>query len=347
MTVSTYRERPLVLIADDEFLHRFPMREALEQANFEVAEEENGDAALERCRRARPDLLILDVMMPGLTGFEVCRELRRDSDFLHLPILMATGLDDVESIEHAFAGGATDFITKPINWPLLGHRVRYLLRSAQTAQALADQTRVLAEKEQELRKTRLEITRRLARAAEFRDPETGTHILRMSNYADVLARACGLDAETRELLQNAAPMHDIGKLGVPDSILLKPGKLTAEEFRTMQEHTVLGAKMLEKGGDPLLNMACEIAHYHHEWWNGGGYPCGLAGEAIPLMARICAIADVFDALTTRRPYKEAWDAQRAHEEIVQRAGRQFDPRLVQLFIHHFDEFLRIKETYSE
>ncbi|MBF0135359.1 MAG: response regulator [Magnetococcales bacterium] len=330
---------PLVLIVDDEFLQRLPMREALEQFGYRVVEAENGQQAWELLHMERPDLVISDVIMPVMDGFGLCQTIRKHDDMAYLPVVLATSLDDVTSIEYAYHAGATDFITKPINWGLLGHRIRYILRGARNAQALS-------ERELDLLRTRMEIIRRLGQAAEYRDNETGYHIQRMSQYSALLGRAMGLSSHDQELLLNAAPMHDVGKIGIPDKILLKPGKLTAEEFEIMKTHTTLGGELLDQEPSLLLRTAHMIALTHHERWDGAGYPFGLVGEAIPLMGRICSLADVFDALTSARPYKKAWSLDQAVDEIQRCAGTAFDPNLVHIFVDALPEIVKIHRTYA-
>ncbi|MBF0271719.1 MAG: response regulator [Magnetococcales bacterium] len=328
-----------ILIVDDEDVQRLPMREVLEQYGFNVIEAEDGMQAWEMVQSDHPDLVISDVVMPRMNGFALCQTIRQHKGMEHLPIVMATSLHDVTSIDLAYQLGATDFITKPINWSLLGHRARYILRSARTAQALT-------KSKLELLRTRLEIIRRLGQAAEYRDNETGNHIIRMSQYSALLGRAAGLSVHDQELLLNAAPMHDVGKIGIPDSILLKPGKLTAEEFSIMKTHTVLGGHLLDKEPSVLLYTAHLIAVTHHERWDGNGYPYGLAGAKIPLMGRICCVTDVFDALTSQRPYKQPWSVEEAINEIQRGAGTVFDPDLVLKFITILPEIIQIKESFS-
>ncbi|MBF0148168.1 MAG: response regulator [Magnetococcales bacterium] len=330
----------LILIVDDELLQRLPMRETLEQSCFRVMEAKDGADAWDLVQRECPDLVISDVVMPGMDGFAFCERVRRREEFKHLPIVMATSLEDEASIERAYRYGATDFITKPINWNLLGHRVRYILRSARTAQNLAD-------RESELLQTRIEIIRRLGQAAEYRDNETGFHIQRMSYYAALMGEGMGFSTQKQELLLHAAPMHDVGKIGIPDRILLKPGKLTAEEFSIMKTHTTLGAKLLDQEPSLLLRTAHTIALTHHERWDGAGYPNGLAQGDIPLMGRICSLADVFDALTSRRPYKLPWSVEAAVDEIDRNSGSMFDPAVVHVFHAVMPEVLKIKEAFSD
>ena len=334
------QKKSLILIADDDFLQRVPMRGALENSGFLVEEAEDGAEALEKYQQFKPDLVILDVVMPKLDGFATCQELKKIADRQYLPILMITSMDDIDSINKAYSIGATDFLTKPVNWALLGHKVSYLLRSAQTSQALAIS-------EAKLLSAELEIIQRLGKASDYKDNETGNHIHRMSRFAESIAMAAGLDKEECCLIRQASPMHDVGKIGIPDHIILKPGKLTAEEFDTIKTHTTIGAQLLMGNLSKLLDAAHAIAISHHEKWDGSGYPAGLSGKEIPLYGRICAIADVFDALTSERPYKKAWDNQRAFNEIVSASGSHFDPFLVEKFKEVFPELIKIKETFQD
>lgn len=333
-------QSPLIVIVDDELLQRLPMRETLEQSSFRVLEASDGAEAWALIQQECPDLVISDVVMPRVDGFALCETVRRRVEFKHLPIVMATSLDDEASIERAYLSGATDFITKPINWDLLGHRVRYVLRGARIAQSLAN-------RELELLQTRIEIIRRLGQAAEYRDNETGLHLQRMSHYSVLMGRGIGLSAPEQELLLHAAPMHDVGKIGISDNILLKPGKLTEEEFTIMKTHTILGAQLLDQEPSPLMQTAHTIALTHHERWDGQGYPYGLARNDIPIMGRICSLADVFDALTSKRPYKLPWSVDQAVHEINRNSGFMFDPAMVEVFHAVLPEILKIKEAFSD
>ncbi|MEO5376600.1 MAG: response regulator [Magnetococcus sp. DMHC-6] len=336
----SHHSSPIALIVDDDLMQRLPMRGSLQQAGFLVKEASNGQQALQLFDTIQPDIVLLDVMMPGMDGFATCQALRQKPTGKNLPILMVTGMDDVDSINHAYQVGATDFITKPINWALLPYRVRYSFRSSLV-------TKALAQSELDLMESRLEIIRRLGKASEFRDNETGNHILRMSKYALLIGEAAGLDEKKGEILLNAAPMHDVGKIGTPDAILLKPEKLTEEEKIKMREHTTIGAEMLAGHKSTLLLAAQSIALTHHERWDGTGYPVGLSGEEIPLFGRICAIADVFDALTSKRPYKEPWSDSEAYDEIIRCASTQFDPVLVRCFSSVFSDILVVKDEYKD
>nr|CRH04621.1 putative Response regulator receiver modulated metal dependent phosphohydrolase [Candidatus Magnetococcus massalia] len=317
-----------------------PMRRALERADFTVFEAQSGEEALSLHAEVAPDIILLDLMMSGMDGYATCRELREQPGGEYLPVLITTSLEDQGSIEQAYACGATDFITKPINWSLLPHRVHYMLRSSYT-------TLALARSEMELIESRMEIIRRLGVAAEFKDHTTGSHLERISHYAMLVGQAVGLDEGACRMLKESAPMHDVGKIATPDHILLKPGKLTQEEFAIIKEHPVVGAEMLANHQAEQIKSAQTIALTHHERWDGSGYPYGIAGVEIPLFGRICALVDVFDALTTKRPYKEAWRAEAALKEIKRGAGSHFDPQLVAVFEAAFPQVLKIMSHYSD
>lgn len=305
----------------------------------------NGEKALKIVGSANPpDLILLDIMMPGLNGYEVCQRLKDNPDTRDIPIIFITAMSEVEDEQHGLELGAVDYITKPVNPAIVLARVR-------THLALYDQNRELArqvrERTADLFKTRQQIIRRLGRAAEFRDNETGNHIIRMSHFCRLIGIAAGLGEKTVEILYNASPMHDVGKIGIPDHILLKPGKLTEEEWQVMRRHPRIGADIIGQHSDDLLQSAWAIALCHHEKWDGTGYPTGLKGEDIPLMARIAALADVFDALTTERPYKKAWTIEAAVSHIEAQAGSHFDPGLIEPFRQALPEMLRIREQFAD
>lgn len=305
----------------------------------------NGEKALKiAAGEHKPDLILLDIMMPGISGYDVCQRLKRNSDTHGIPIIFVTAMNDMEDEKKGLEMGAVDYITKPINPAIVLARVR-------THLALYDQTRELerlvALRTAELEKTRSQIIRRLGRAAEFKDNETGNHVIRMSHYARLTAQATGMSAAQVEILFHAAPMHDVGKIGIPDNILLKPGKLDEVEWEVMRQHPAMGAEIIGDHKDELLQAARCVAITHHEKWDGSGYPNGLKGEEIPIFGRIVAIADVFDALTTARPYKKAWTVEAALEMIEEGAGKHFDPGLMPAFRQALPAMLKIKEQYSE
>ncbi len=305
----------------------------------------NGEQGLKIARLASaPDLILLDVMMPGIDGFEVCRQLKADPTTCHIPIIFVTAKITTRDEIEGFALGAVDYITKPISPPVVLARVK-------THLALYDQNRELDRKVREqtrdIHDTRLKIIQRLGRASEFKDDNTGLHVIRMSHYARVLGLASGMSDTMADMLLDAAPMHDIGKIGIPDRILQKCQPLDEEEWRIMQTHTQMGQDIIGDDDSELLKMANAVAISHHEHWDGGGYPYGVAGDAIPIVGRIVAIADVFDALTSVRPYKDAWPIDDAVNYLQQHAGTQFDARLVSLFIDELAQILAIREQYFE
>ena len=336
--------RATILIVDDT-PENIDVLSNLLKDSYKVKAAVNGRTALAiAAKEPKPDLILLDVMMPEMDGYEVCQKLKADPLTAAIPVIFVTAKSEVEDEQRGFALGAVDYITKPISPPIVLARVK-------TQLALYDQARhlesLVRERTQELHSTRLEIIRRLGRAAEYKDNETGMHVIRMSWYCRFLAEELGMPEDWCELLFNAAPMHDIGKIGVPDSVLLKPGKLDGQEWAIMRRHCEYGAEIIGEHNSPILAAAREIAINHHEKWNGTGYPNGLKGEAIPLMARIVAIADVFDALTSDRPYKKAWTEAQALELLQQEAGEHFDPQLVPLFIQAMPRVREIMGRYSD
>lgn len=297
------------------------------------------------------DLIILDLNMPYLDGFAVMEKLLALNDPILPPILVLTAQYGRDFVLRALNGGARDFLSKPFDRMELLARVRNLVDIQIGRRLLHDQKQMLEQlvhaRTQELRNTRLQIVQRLGRAAEYRDNETGFHILRMSHTCALLAKAVGWDEAECEKILHASPMHDIGKIGVPDGILLKPGKLDPEEWEIMKTHVTIGAHILDGDDSDLLLMAREIALTHHERWDGAGYPCGLAGEDIPIVGRIAAIADVFDALTSERPYKKAWPVEEALGYIRDNKGRHFDPVIVDHFEKNIADVFKIREKFRE
>ncbi|GGB95666.1 two-component system response regulator [Oxalicibacterium flavum] len=301
--------------------------------------------------RLRPDLILLDLNMPHLDGYQIMEQLRALGDPLLPPILVLTAEYGHGSLLKALALGARDYLSKPFERTELLMRVRNLLDGRRAHRITHEQNVVLEEmvrrRTEEVVATRLQIIQRLGRAAEYRDNETGLHVLRMAHTAALLAERLGWDAADVELMLHASPMHDIGKIGIPDAILLKPGKLDDEEWRIMKGHVAIGAELLAGDDFPLLRLAREIALHHHEKWDGSGYPSGLAGADIPQSARIATVADVFDALISVRPYKPAWSIEQAVSFMRQQSGKHFDPEIVDVFLSSLDDILRIAERYRE
>lgn len=296
------------------------------------------------------DLVLLDLNMPVMDGYQVLAKIREvDPDYP--PIIVLTAQSDRESRIKALDLGARDFLAKPFDRVELMTRIRNMLEVRIMTKAMKNQNEILdgmvKERTQELNNTRLEVIRRLGRAAEYRDDLTGYHIVRMSRYSQLLALAAGMSRAEAEVLLNASPMHDIGKIGIPDSVLLKSGKLDPDEWKIMQTHVEIGVEILSGSNSELMNMASELAQNHHEKWDGTGYPCALEGEDIPLTGRIVAIADVFDALTTERPYKKAWSVENAVEYLKEQKGQHFDPDLVEIFIEILPDILIIRSQYAE
>ncbi|MDX5373058.1 MAG: response regulator [Pseudomonadaceae bacterium] len=323
--------RPKLLLVDDEPTNLQVLRQIL-QDDYRLLFAKDGDKALELAAREAPALILLDVMMPGMTGHEVCARLKTDPATAAIPVIFVTALVDVEDEAKGFEVGAVDYITKPVSPAIVRARVR---------------THLSLVRVDELRQTRLQIVQRLGLASEYKDNETGLHVIRMSHYTHILARAAGYSEQDADDLLNAAPMHDVGKIGIPDAILQKNGKLDEAEWQVMRQHAQIGAEIIGEHPSGLLRMARSIALTHHEKWDGSGYPNGLKGEEIPLEGRIVAIADVFDALTSVRPYKPAWPLEEALEFLRRESGRHFDPALVELFLGQLPAILEVKERWAE
>ena len=323
--------KPTLLLVDDEPANLRVLKHVLGE-KYSLVYAKNGVEALRVAQTQLPDLILLDIMMPGMTGFEVCKELKRELITRAIPVIFVTALSDEQDEAEGFAVGGVDYITKPISPAVVQARVNTHLSLVQ-----AD----------ELKRTRLQVVQRLGRASEYKDNETGMHVLRMSHYSKVLALAYGFSEQQAETLLHAAPMHDIGKIGIPDHIMLKPGKLTEEEFEVMKTHPQIGAEILGEADSDLLRIAKSVALTHHEKWDGTGYPNGLKAEDIPIEGRIVAIADVFDALTSKRPYKEAWSVEKTMDLIKRESGVHFEPKLVELLEANLPAILEIKERWKE
>jgi len=325
-----------ILIIDDQKLHIGLLEDILRKSGYSnIKSTTNPQDALEFYQEYQPDLVLLDLEMPKIDGFTVIAQLREMTGEDRLPLL---ALSPGRSQElKALEAGATDFLTKPYEGIEVLVRIHNIIETRLLNNAVRNQNKVLEERvkdrTKELSQTRLDIIQRLARAAEYRDEDTGIHIVRMSKLCAKLGAALGLDAQQCDLILNASPLHDIGKLGIPDSILLKPAKLSPEEWSIMKTHTAIGAKLLADSDSELMTMAETIALTHHEKWDGTGYPRGLKGEDIPLVGRIVAICDVFDALMSRRPYKKAWTLDEALAEIKRTSGTHFDPQVANAFFH--------------
>ena len=324
-------QKPTLLLVDDEATNLQVLRQIL-QDDYRLLYAKDGEKALELAQNHSVDLILLDIMMPAMTGYDVCRKLKALPHTAPVPVIFVTALADVKDEAEGFDVGAVDYITNPVSPPIVRARVRTHLSLVDAA---------------ELRRSRLQVIQTLGQAAEYKDNETGMHVIRMSYYARQLALAAGYSAAQAEDLLSAAPMHDVGKIGIPDAILQKPGKLDEEEWKVMRSHAEIGAAIIGEHASGLLKMARLIALTHHEKWDGSGYPKGLKGEEIPHEGRIVAIADVFDALTSVRPYKRAWTVEEAIEAMRRDSGKHFDPQLVELFIANLPAMLEIKEQWRE
>ncbi len=314
--------------------------------------------ALDLYKGFEPDIVLLDLNMPYFDGFQVMKQLQELEKDEYAPVLVLTAMKEEDVRLKALGSGAKDFISKPFNRTEVLLRIQNMLevrllnrKVKEQNKLLENQNTILEEKVRdrtlELKETRLEVINRLGRAAEYRDNETGLHIIRMSKMSKILALASGIPDDEADIILHASPMHDIGKIGIPDRILLKPGKLNDEEWEIMKTHTTIGEKILEGHPSQLLKTAREIAVSHHEKWDGSGYPKGIEKDQIPVSGRICALADVFDALTSVRPYKAAWSVEDAVEEIRKGAGKSFDPDLVEILINEIPQMKQIKDQYRE
>lgn len=319
-----------LLIVDDESENLAVMRQIL-SSDYPLVFARNGTEALAAVVKHHPALILMDVQMPEMDGYAACRKLKANPDTESIPVIFITALSEVGHEATGFAVGAVDYITKPVSPPIVKARVRThlsLVRTTQLEQSYHDAISMLGE------------------AGHYNDSDTGVHIWRMASYAAALAQAYGWENEQCKQLELAAPMHDTGKIGIPDAILRKPAKLNAEEWEIMKTHARIGFDILTKSNAPLFRLAAEVALRHHEKWDGSGYPDGLTGLAIPESARIVALADVFDALTMKRPYKEAWPIERVMQTIHESSGKHFEPQLVALFESILPEILRIKAEWD-
>jgi putative two-component system response regulator len=325
-----------ILVVDDDPANTALLSRMLAQWGYvDVLVTNESTAATALCRRMQPDLVMLDLHMPEPDGLELLRLLPEETRGVPLPVIMLTADTSREARRSALAAGARDFVTKPFDPDEVSLRVGNLLQTRSLAAALRrhrdELEQRVARRTEELELARLETLERLAVAAEFRDDDTGEHTRRVARTACLLARVMRVPDEDVERLALAAPLHDVGKIAVPDAVLLKPGSLTRAEYQLVQRHVVVGGEILGGSSSPVLRTAAEIALHHHERWDGRGYPAGLTGNEVPLLARLVAVADVYDALTHRRPYKEAWPVDAAVGEILEQAAGHFDPDVVAAF----------------
>ena len=351
-------EKSKILVVDDEERNRRLMEAMLVPLGYEVIMAQGGVEALERVGEVSPDVILLDIMMPKMDGFEAARRLKEKEETRIIPIVMVTSLQEVENRVKALEAGADDFLTKPVDRTELRARVQSSLKVKAYHDHMRDYQKELEEevarRTEDLRKAfekletySLDSIFRLTRAAEYKDEDTGAHIQRMSQYSAAVARQMGLGEKMAKNILYAAPMHDVGKIGIPDRILLKPGKLDPDEWVIMKQHTTFGGKILEGAQPGYLKLGEVIALTHHEKWDGSGYPKGLKGKKIPKVGQIVAIADVFDALTTKRPYKEPFSLDKSYSIIRESRGSHFDPDVVDAFFAVENEIIAIKEKYID
>ena len=368
-----------ILVVDDEEPIRQTVGFYLEDNDYNVLGAENGRVALEIFQQKKPDLVLVDLRMPEMDGLDVLSQITKQSP--DTPVIVISGTGIIADVVEALHLGAWDYLVKPIeDMSVLLHavhkaleRTRLIRENREYSQQLEEKVRIrtaqLETANRELQETQLQIIRKLGKAAEYKDNETGRHVIRVSLYSDILAQALGLPPETVDLLRMCSPMHDLGKIGVPDHILQKPEPLDPSEWEMMKEHTVIGKDILQTltaedialyrkhthigedilaGTDsPLLVMARKIAAYHHEHWDGSGYPYGLKGEEIPIEARIVTVADIYDALSSRRTYKEPFPEEKCQQVIRSFSGTLLDPTIVDAFFQNIDKILKIKEEWKD
>ncbi len=346
-----------ILIVDDTPLN-LALLDGLLKPFYIVKIALSGIDALKLVSRDKPSLILLDIMMPDIDGYEVCRQLKADPETAQIPIIFVTAKGEVNDEAYGLSLGAVDYIRKPINITILQARIKAHLPETIHHDHFSN---VINKRDLELKKTtqkldianqtieysRLETIKRLVRAAEYKNNETGLHINRVARYSYLLAEKITDDKEFIEMVYGAAPMHDVGKIGIPDNILLRRGGLTQEELKIMQTHTEIGASIIEPNQPGVLGMAYNIALTHHEKWDGSGYPAGLKGEQIPLEGRIVAVADVFDALTSAHSYKKSWSVEQAADLLNDQKDKHFDARLVTAFISILPQITKIKIQYDQ
>lgn len=363
-----------IMIIDDESYNVLVVRKFLQHAGYEnFVTTTESPKAIELLKRDLPDVVLLDIMMPEVSGIDILRAMKMAPELATIPIIILTASPDPALKTQALELGASDFLAKPVDPSELVLRVRNVLAAKSHFDMLArysvDLERQVQERTQALEISRRHIIFCLAKASEFRDNDTGHHVIRVGKYAGAIARELGYSQAQVEALEQAAQLHDVGKIGIPDAILHKPGKLDPDEYdfirkhpgfgkqiiecmaegewQSLKRHTRLGGQLLDVKAEPIMRMASRIALTHHEWWNGEGYPLGLAGEDIPIEGRITAVADVYDALSSKRPYKKPFPREKCFEILDEKRGTQFDPRVLDAFFTRSSEIIDIQIRYAD
>jgi len=322
---------PRVLLCDDELMNRKVASKILKKEGFEVVEAVNGQEAIDILKTTAVDLILMDLMMPVMDGYEATKQIKNSKEYAHIPLIVISALSDKEAIKKGLELGANEYISKPFDITEFVLRVRNSIKMGE----LQDN------------KNEKDIIYILAKAAEYRDNETSMHTIRVGEMSAYIAQKLGWDQDAVEVMRLAAPMHDMGKVGTPDAILLKPGKLTDEEFTIMKEHATIGYNILSQKSTPLMQLAAEIALTHHEKYNGSGYPKGLKAEEIPMSGAIVALVDVFDALLSKRPYKEGFSLEKTVAIIKEGKAEHFHPEIVELFLEHLDALVAIRTRLAD
>ncbi len=348
----------IVLLCDDELMNRKVASKILNKEGFEVVEATNGQEAIEILKEQAIDLILMDLMMPIMDGFEATKIIKEDDELCSIPLIVISALSDKQAITKCLKLGANDYLTKPIDIFEFQLKVKNAIKLGSYQNMLKNHKKILeqevAEKTQELQlalyelqKNEKDIISILGKTAEFRDNETSMHTVRVGEISALISKKLNFSDEDAELMRLAAPMHDMGKVGIPDSILLKPGKLDDYEFEIMKTHSTIGHTILSHKDSPLLKLAAQIAITHHEKYNGYGYPNGLSADEIPLSGAIVAVVDVFDALLSERPYKKAFSLEKTLEIIKNDSGTHFNPKVVDVFLNSLDEIMQIRQSFQD
>lgn len=348
----------LVLIADDDERNRVLLEAMLNPLGLKIVKAKDGQEAYEKAINVHPDIILLDIMMPQMDGLESLALLKTNEQTSNIPVVMVTALRDVEDRVKALETGADDFLSKPVDKTELRARVISLLKvkeyndymrnyQKKLEAEVESRTRDLKNALNQIRNSSLQTIYILSKAAEYKDEDTGAHVQRMSNYSAAIAKTLGFNGDSVERILYASSMHDVGKIGIPDIVLLKPDKLIGSEWTVMKKHAQIGADILAGSDNGFLRMAQIIAETHHEKWDGSGYPKGLEGKQIPLIGRVVAVADVFDALISKRPYKDPFPLEKAFEILRESSGSHFDPKVVDAFFKSKETILNIKNKYQD